>query len=441
MKTTRILKWGLPLIALVTGFGAEGAEFYLRAAPITNAWPQNGSVVRWGFARDSAFGARDGAATVPGPPLVVPAGDSTLVIRLDNDLPEPVSIVIPGQAPAAGQAPVRRPDGRVVSLTFETPPGNVVPVEYAWTGLRPGTYLYHSGSHPAVQCPMGLYGALAHDAQAGMAYPDTPYDRDVLLIYDEIDPYINQAVSHSNFGPGKMVSSTADYQPGYYLLNGQNPANGVWDQSATPGERVLFRLVNAGSTLRLPTLHGAHGSVLAEDGFPYLFPHWRYGITLPPRKTMDVLVVCGATPRIAWYDRRAVSNPPRPLDSNRNGMSDEWETRWFGGYTNAAPDADPDNDGFSNLQEYVADTHPLDGRSFVRVAGVTVSGAGQAVAVSPSSESRVYKLFARDNLLYGSGPWYAASDYRPGAPASTVLSDTNAPGARFRAYQVEVDLP
>ncbi|NJM83537.1 MAG: hypothetical protein HC844_14620 [Tabrizicola sp.] len=35
-----------------------------------------------------AFGARDGAVTVPGPMIVVPHNDTTLTIHLDNDLPD-----------------------------------------------------------------------------------------------------------------------------------------------------------------------------------------------------------------------------------------------------------------------------------------------------------------------------------------------------------------
>ena len=34
----------------------------------------------------------------------------------------------------------------------------------------PGTYLYQSGSHPAVQVQMGLYGGVTSDAAAGEVY-------------------------------------------------------------------------------------------------------------------------------------------------------------------------------------------------------------------------------------------------------------------------------
>jgi FtsP/CotA-like multicopper oxidase with cupredoxin domain len=60
---------------------------------------------------------------------------------------------------------VRDGSGRVVSMTAETPPGGTQ--EYLFTGLKPGTFLYESGTHQAVQVQMGLYGAMTKDAAAG----------------------------------------------------------------------------------------------------------------------------------------------------------------------------------------------------------------------------------------------------------------------------------
>ena len=46
--------------------------------------------------------------------------------------------------------------------------------------IAPGTYLYHSGTHPAVQVQMGLYGALTKNAVDGgggetpQQYPPVP---------------------------------------------------------------------------------------------------------------------------------------------------------------------------------------------------------------------------------------------------------------------------
>ncbi len=79
------------------------------------------SVPMWGYALDSnGNGQLDTgeAVTVPGPRIVVPAGSSRLEIKLTNLLPEPTSIVIPGQPFAA--EPARNADDRVRSMTVET---------------------------------------------------------------------------------------------------------------------------------------------------------------------------------------------------------------------------------------------------------------------------------------------------------------------------------
>ena len=50
------------------------------------------------------------------------------------------------------------------------------------------------------------------------------------------------------------------------------------------------------------------------------------------------------------------------IDLNGNGMSDVWEAVYNANGIN--PNADPDGDGFSNLQEAVAGTNPFSCRLF-----------------------------------------------------------------------------
>src|ERR1700676_26484 len=71
-----------------------------------------------------------------------------------------------------------------------------------WTGMQPGTYLIESGTHPSIQGPIGLYGILVvTDATTGTAYPAAGsraavmYNADIPLLFSEIDPVQNTAVS------------------------------------------------------------------------------------------------------------------------------------------------------------------------------------------------------------------------------------------------------
>lgn len=290
------------LSSLLAG-GAGAAVFNIRAAASTKTMPDGRVVPVWGFAKDSAPGAGDGAVSVPGPVLVVPPGDSALTINLQNTLPEPVSIVIPGQV--TSMMPARNPDGRVRSFTAETAPGGVG--TYTWASFRPGTFLYHSGSHVAVQVQMGLYGAVEKDAAPGTAYPGVPYARDTVLLFSEIDPALHDAVATpGGYGPGAPVSSTVDYEPRYFLVNGEAFSN----QSASylfagrPGERILLRFLNAGLETHTPVLQGLYASLVAEDGNPYAYPRSQYSLDLAAQKTMDAVIVPGEKATVPVYDRR-----------------------------------------------------------------------------------------------------------------------------------------
>ncbi len=297
----------VPLILMALAGTSLGVEFYLRADTTTKIMPDGQMIAMWGFALDSAFGAGDGDVNVPGPVLTVPPGDPNLTIHLDNNLSVPVSIVIPGQI--ATMTPVKFTDNqgrqRVRSFTHETEPGNTVVVDYQWNNLSPGTYLYHSGTHPAVQVQMGLYGCLKKDAASGQAYEDINYDTDVVLCFSEIDPALHDAVATGNYGPGQATTSTMKYEPKYFLINGQPYTLGQTPLAAgTPNDRVLLRFVNAGIETHVPVLNDFYGNVVAEDGYPYNYTREQYSIILPAAKTKDVIIVPKTVGTYPVYDRR-----------------------------------------------------------------------------------------------------------------------------------------
>jgi len=283
---------------------ALGVTFNLRADTTTKTMPDGRMVPMWGFALDSSFGAEDGTVTAPGPVLTVPVPDSTLRINLDNNLSVPVSIVIPGQT--AEMTPVRNSDGRVVAFTHETPPGNAAPVVYEWTNVRPGSYIYHSGSHAAVQVQMGLYGAMKRnvDDWDQLAYEGIEYDNEVIVFYSAIDPEIHDAVATGNYGPGKAMTSTVDYLPQYFLVNGM-PFDGTISPIAAGGvgDRTLIRMFNAGLRTHAMLLQGMRMSVVAEDGYKYRYAKDMYSVLMPSLKTKDAIITPSAAGTYPLYDR------------------------------------------------------------------------------------------------------------------------------------------
>lgn len=69
-------------------------------------------------------------------------------------------------------------------------------------------------------------------------------------------------------------------------------------------------------------------------------------------------------------------NTANIFDVNNDGLPDAWQMQNFGSITDpkAAPSADPDGDGFSNLQEYLAGTNPKNAASLLKLDAAAVAG-------------------------------------------------------------------
>lgn len=296
------------LFTLFSAQPSSAIDVYLAAKQFTKTMPDSTQVVMWGFAadQDNDLGTDGGEVpSSPGPMITVPPGDDTLNIHLRNDLGVPVSLVIPSLS--APLSPVRFIDGqgraRVQSFTAETAPGQVN--TYSWKA-RPGSFIYHSGTHMPVQVPMGLYGGVKKDAAAGQAYgrSDTSYQNEVTLFYSEIDPALNEAVAQGAYGTA-AYPGTINYSARYFLVNGEPYAPSTLPvQAGMPDETTLIRFFNAGVDSHALVLQGLYMKLLSEDGNLYPFPKEQYSALLPASKTAEALI----TPRFGGdypiYDRR-----------------------------------------------------------------------------------------------------------------------------------------
>jgi FtsP/CotA-like multicopper oxidase with cupredoxin domain len=329
------LAGGTTLLLIVGALGAApalAAEYWLQTGTTTVA-----GVPMWGYALcgsgSSAPPACAGPVRVPGPALTVAPGEG-LIVHLTNTLPEPTSLVISGQVKQEAMLPVwfepaapdttysgGRPAGntraRVRSFDREAAAGGGT-ATYTWTTIRPGTYLYSSGTHPQVQVQMGLYGALTKDAGAGqVAYrqgaTNVVYANQATLIYSEVDPALHAAVAAGTYGT-TGPRSTLEYRPKYFLINGKSYPDASLDPfiTAPAGQPLLLRLLNAGLKTHVPTLTGQYWRMVAEDGnpVPYLDnPRQQHTAFLPAGKTVDVLLTPGNpsttdTVRHAIFDSR-----------------------------------------------------------------------------------------------------------------------------------------
>ncbi len=88
------------------------------------------------------------------------------------------------------------------------------------------------------------------------------------------------------------------------------------------------------------------------------------------------------------------------VDLDQNGLPDAWERQYFG-QIHVDPNADADDDGMSNLAEYIAGTNPTDPTSNLRFLGATRQPQGGMVVSWTSVVNKTYSVLRSTNLLTG----------------------------------------
>ena len=119
-----------------------------------------------------------------------------------------------------------------------------------------------------------------------------------------------------------------------------------------------------------------------------------------------------------------------PRDSDTNGLGDDWEIAYFG-HIGVDPNADPDHDAMSNLQEYIAGTDPTNPLSVLKVQLLNARGGGALIRFS-SMPDISYTLQYRTNLSQGT--WLKLRDFAPQPGTNQVQyldSAAGLPGPRW----------
>ena len=258
--------------------------------------PDGNTVFMWSYADHNDPNAQLRAFQYPGPNLCVNQGD-TVAIHLHNTLPEPSSIIFPGQdtlVAASGGAP---------GLLTTEAAANGGDVTYTFTATRPGTYLYESGTNIDKQVEMGLYGALivrptGHADWAYNAATAFNPSEEYILLLAEIDPVLHQAVKLN-----KPFDFTTKHDR-YFTVNGRSFPDTIQENGSAllpfqpygglvrlrptmPGEAPsLIRMLNAGSDNHPFHPHGNHTTQIAQDG-RLVTPTEHFGETIGAGMTED----------------------------------------------------------------------------------------------------------------------------------------------------------
>jgi len=152
----------------------------------------------------------------------------------------------------------------------------------------------------------------------------------------------------------------------------------------------------------------------------------------------------GLTDGTTWHYTVAAHGLPGtgpasvPASATTYTTMESWRFSHFGTPSNngnAADSADPDGDGMTNAQEYLAGTDPMSGASALRVSHVSIGNQELVVNFSTVS-GKTYRLERSDTLQ--SGSWETVQGDIAGTGGVVQATDANGAAQAKRFYRVVV---
>ena len=213
-----------------------------------------------------------------------------------------------------------------------------------------------------------------------------------------------------NFSPAAGLGS-----PAVAMSQGANNYAAAWLNSTNAG--VSGTNIIGTVTVTLPA------NVTANSSYLVHFEHFSAspnGLALFQSTVTDGLITVGNRTSSSWND----------------GIPDWWRLLYFGTISNllSAANLDPDGDGASNWQEYVAGTNPLDPASVLQLT--PLAPAPNFAVEWPSVVGKTYMVQSSSSLA--STNWSITASNLPGTGLMMQLSDTNLPAPPARFYRVQV---
>ncbi len=134
-----------------------------------------------------------------------------------------------------------------------------------------------------------------------------------------------------------------------------------------------------------------------------------------------------------WFAGAPTAGFKAGNDTDGDGMPDDWEdAHGLNKFVNDAA-LDPDRDGFTNLQEYLAGTDPQSAASALRLLSAVRNGSGTDIRFEAVA-GKTYSVLYRDTLA--SGSWQKLADVPAQAPTQIVtVHDPSGPNTS-RFYQL-----
>jgi hypothetical protein len=165
-----------------------------------------------------------------------------------------------------------------------------------------------------------------------------------------------------------------------------------------------------------------------------------FSARLPARVPAGSIITATATDAVGDTSQMSVGLAVTATSSVNDGIPDAWRAQYFGGSgttTNGQSCAacDPDHDGMSNLQEFLAGTNPTNAASVLRLSAVSPITSNNAVSFL-SVPGTVYRLQSLDDLM--SASWLTVADQVVGTGGNITLADPNLFSTAKRFYRLQV---
>src|SRR5262249_44204669 len=126
---------------------------------------------------------------------------------------------------------------------------------------------------------------------------------------------------------------------------------------------------------------------------------------------------------------------PLLLDSDGNGLPDDWERTYFG-RIGIDPNDDPDHDGMSNLEEYKAGTNPPDPQSLFEFVTVSPDPSGGILIEWRSAPGKLYTAQRSGDLQAG---FSDLQIHIPATAPTNSIHDATAAGSGPYFYRLRLE--
>jgi FtsP/CotA-like multicopper oxidase with cupredoxin domain len=235
-------------------------EYHLTASEFNWEIKPGKVITAWGFNNQ-----------VPGPVLKAKKGD-TLVVRVQNNLPEPTMVHWHGiRLPASmdGTGEVQHP-----ILPGES-------FEYRFIVPDAGTFWYHSHQNETVQMERGMYGGIVIEDVT-----DPIFDDEKVLVLDDMQLNVrNEFMQHGVVG--RWIERHDGREGSTNLINGKEAVQ----LQMHAGQMERWRLINAASARYFKlSLDGKPFKVIATDGGLLEASRTETELLITPGERFDIVV-------------------------------------------------------------------------------------------------------------------------------------------------------